>query len=294
MSLEDELQEARDNFFIGNFERAIELCQAAAAMDDMTANEANAMVGRAYLSLSNMEKIKTMQNAECPGQRAAALFAVLTRSRNEQQKEQAKERLIALAKETGDMHCAAMTASIYAGDGLWNDAVQTASSHPTLEMQALKVFFLLMCNQVDMAEKRLREAAGSNDDSGAYRLAQAAVHLATGNAEEAYLTYCDLATQFPKQQGEEVGSLLLQTGKGVSNMQRGMWTEAVEDLTSVLDQDRPDANVLVNLCTCATHLGNREDFEKHLARLTQIAPTHPFVVKTQSISTAFQRFAASQ
>merc|ERR1711972_787830 len=89
-------------------------------------------------------------------------------------------------------------------------------------MQALCVFFCLNCNQVSMAEKLLHDMAGNNDDSAAFRLASAAVKLATGDPEEAYLTYCDLCTQFPPVEGEDssTGSVLLQTGKALANMQR--------------------------------------------------------------------------
>merc|ERR1719478_831518 len=98
-----------------------------------------------------------------------------------------------------------------------------AQAHPTLEMQALCVFFALICNQVHMAEQMVHKMSGTNDDSAAYRLASAAVKLATGDPEEAYLTYCDLSGQFPAVDGEESGSVLLETGKAVANMQRGMF-----------------------------------------------------------------------
>merc|ERR1719291_819813 len=129
------------------------------------------------------------------------------------------------------MSTSALAACALALEGVWQDAVQLTTAHPTLEMQALRVFVLLMCNQASAAEKQLGDMKGSNDDSGAFRLAQAAVHLATGNPEEAYLTYCDLSAQFPVVEGDDTGagSVLLLTGKAVANMQRGMFSEAVED-----------------------------------------------------------------
>mmetsp|Transcript_11369 Transcript_11369/g.16129 ORF Transcript_11369/g.16129 Transcript_11369/m.16129 type:complete len:128 (+) Transcript_11369:1-384(+) len=85
-----------------------------------------------------------MQNSECAGQKAAALTAVLTKSKNEQQRQQAKERLVTLAKETHDMSSAALAACMLASDGSWQDAVAMTQAHPTMEMQAMHVFFLLM------------------------------------------------------------------------------------------------------------------------------------------------------
>merc|ERR1711957_352510 len=174
-------------------------------------------------------------------------------------------------------------------------SVQMTMAHTTLEMQALRVFILLMCNQAGAAEKQLADMKGSNDDSGAFRLAQAAVHLATGNPEEAYLTYCDLSAQFPLVEGDDSGasSVLLETGKAVANMQRGMFTEAVEDLQRALTAGPNDVDVLVNLCCCMTHLGRKDEFKQHYAKLEQVNPTHPYVVKTQSIKNVFARFKAS-
>merc|ERR1712113_18943 len=174
-------------------------------------------------------------------------------------------------------------------------AVKTASTHPTQEMQALCIFFCLCCNQIGMAEKRLQEMGGQNDDSASYRLAAAAVKLATGDPEEAYLMYCDLVTQFPPVEGEDsgTGSVLLQTGKALANMQRGMYAEAVEDLDRARAVAPNDPDVLVNLCCCMTHLGKKDEFNQYYASLERSSPTHPYVVKTQNISSAFARFKAN-
>jgi len=293
--MDDELQEIRDNFYVGNFAKVSALCESLTASDDIAQNECDAIKGRCCLSLGAMEKLKAMQNSECPGQRAAACMIVLMKSKKPEQAAQAKDRLKALAEDTQDASAAALAANAFAMEGSWADAVAMTQAHPVLEMQALRVYILLMCNQPAMAEKQLQEMTGTNDDSAVFRMAQAAVHLATGNPEEAYLTYCDLSSQFPSVEGDDEsgGSVLLQTGKAVANMQRGMFNEAVEDLNRALPNAPNDPDLLVNLCCCATHLGKKDEFQQHYAKLEQVAPTHPYVVKTQSIKTVFQRFRAS-
>jgi predicted Zn-dependent protease len=237
-----------------------------------------------------------MQNSDIPGQRAAALMAVVNKSKNEAQVSSAKERLHTLAKDTQDTSSTMMSAICMANDGSWAEAAQLTKAHPTLEMQALSVFLCLCCNQVNMAENLLKEMSGNNDDAVAYRLASAAVKLATGDPEEAYLTYCDLSTQFPPVDGDESGSgsLLLLTGKALANMQRGMFTEAVEDLQRGIATAPNDADTLVNLCCCMTHLGKKDQFTEYYAKLEQACPSHPYVAKTQSIKTIFARFKANQ
>lgn len=292
---DDELQEVRDNFYVGNFQKALQLCESTSVSNDIAQNELNATLARCCLSIPVFDRLKAMQNSECAGQQAAAIMAVILKSKNEAQRQSAKERLHNLANTSHDMSCAMMSSVVLAMDGSWNDAVQLTAAHPTLEMQALCVFLCLACGQVGLAEKKLAEMKGNNDDASAYRMATAAVKLATGDPEEAYLTYSDLCTQFPPGDGgdSETGSVLLQTGKALANMQRGMYTEAVEDLDRAISKAPNDPDVLINLCACMTNLGKKEDFKQFYAKLEAAAPTHPYVVKTQSISGVFARFKAS-
>lgn len=291
--MEDELQEVRDNFYVGNFAKTLQMSEGVMPSSDLTQFENDAMSARCFYAIGKFDQLKAMQNSQNPGQKATALFAVITKAPKEQVRNSAKEHLLKLAKETQDMTATMLAAIVTAGDGSYTDAVQMCKTHPTLEMQALCVFFALLCNQAAMAEKMLLDMKGSNDDSVAYRMASAAVKLATGDPEEAYLTYCDLSAQFPAVDGEEGGSVLMETGKAVANMQRGMFTEAVEDLQRALTQAPDDADILVNLCCCTTHLNKLDEFQQHFAKLEKVKPAHPYVVKTQGISQAFARFKAS-
>merc|ERR1719440_1993239 len=152
------------------------------------------------------DKLKAFMGSESPGQRAAAFFHVITRSPKEEQKQKGKEKLKEHIAEKQDMSSSILGANILAMDGNYQDALNLTLAHPTLEMQALRVFIYLMCTQAGLAEKQLQEMAGNNDESACYQIASAAVHLATGNPEESYLTYCDLASKFPIVEGEDSGS----------------------------------------------------------------------------------------
>jgi len=292
---DDELQEVRDNFYVGNFQKALQLCESTSASNEMTQNELGATLARCYLSIAHTEPLKAMQNSEVPGQRAALLVAMIMKSPKPEQVAAAKERLATLAKETQDVSCTMLHASVLAMDGNWNEAAQLTKAHPVQEMQALTVFLCLSCNQFSMAEKILKDMKGTNDDSAVYRLAAAAVKLATGDPEEAYLTYCDLSSQFPPVEGDDSGSgsTLLQTGKALANMQRGMFTEAVEDLQRALATAPNDPGVLANLCCCATHLGKKDEFQQYYTTLEKVDPKNPFVMKTQGMKAVFSKFKAS-
>merc|ERR1712224_672463 len=167
--------------------------------------------------------------------------------------------------DTHDVPTAALAASTLAHNNELPDAITLAQGHQTLEMQALRVFIYLLANRADLAERQLREMTGSNDDAAVYRVASAAVKLATGDPQEGYLTYCDLASQFPGD-AEESNSTILSVGKVVANMQRGMFTEAVEDLARAQAVAPNEADVLVNMCCCATHLKKPDEFAQRFSQ----------------------------
>jgi len=292
---DDELQEIRDNFYVGNYQKAAQVCEITTGSNDFAQAELGAIIGRCCLGIPDDAKLKTMQQSEIHGQKACFYMKHFMIANTPDRKQKAQGLITDLATSTQDMSCAQLAAITQAMQGDWAEAVKTASMHPTQEMQALCIFFCLCCNQIGMAEKRLQEMGGQNDDSASYRLASAAVKLATGDPEEAYLTYCDLVTQFPPVEGEDsgTGSVLLQTGKALANMQRGMYAEAVEDLDRALAVAPNDPDVLVNLCCCMTHTCQQAEFDKYYAQLEQVAPSHPYVKKTQGIKDIFARFKAS-
>jgi len=191
------------------------------------------------------------------------------------------------------MSTAALAAIALQMDDALNDAASLAMSHPTLEMQEFVLNILLKCNQVSKAEKMLAGMSSSNDDSAAYKMANAAVKIVTGDAKEAYLTYCDLAGQLPSVEDDARGSVLLQTAKAVANMHRGMFPEAEEELKGALELAPTNPDVLTNLCACAVHLQEQKDFQAYYAKLEQVSPDNPYVIKTQGISSVFQRFTAT-
>lgn len=291
--MEDELQEVRDNFYVGNFQKALQLCENSNPSSDISAFERDATLARCSLSLMQTEKLKNMMASESPGQRAAAFFHVITKSPKEDQRQKAKEKLKEHIAEKQDMSSSILGANILAMDGNFQDALNLTVAHPTLEMQALRVFIYLLCNQVGLAEKQLQDMSGSNDDSAAYLMASAAVNLAAGNPEESYLTYCDLSSKFPMTDGEDSGSTLLQIGKALANMQRGMWQEALEDLQRAYTMSPNDPDLLVNLCCCMIHTKKEAEFQQYYDALEKVAPNHPYVKKTQGMNEAFARFKAS-
>merc|ERR1712039_289604 len=116
--MDEELQEIRDNFYVGNFQKCLQLCESAKAanFDDVAQAELGATLARCCLSIPIFDRLKAMQNSEMPGQQAAALMAVILKSKNEQQRGSAKERLQTLASSSQDPSCAMLAAIVLSMD----------------------------------------------------------------------------------------------------------------------------------------------------------------------------------
>jgi len=50
-AMDDELQEVRDNFYAGNFQKALQLCESTTADNDISQNELGAMLARCCLAI---------------------------------------------------------------------------------------------------------------------------------------------------------------------------------------------------------------------------------------------------
>jgi len=291
--MEDELQEAKDHFYIGNYAGALGMLENASCSNDLSQAERDALLARTYLCLGQYDKLKAMQSSDSPGQKAAALMAVFTKSRNEQQKASAKDRLVELAKSSHDPSTTSLAAMAHCAQNEFLDAVQLTEGATQTELQALRVQIFLMMNRLDMAEKQLRQLKATNDDSAVTRLADCAVNLNNGNSQEAFLTYCDLESQYLGEETDAVSPLLL-NGKAVANMQRQLFTEAWEDLTRAATVAPNDPNTLVNMVCCSANMKEKnEEFAKHLKTLEDSQPGNPYVVKSKQMSDAFTRFAKS-
>merc|ERR1719453_571817 len=145
--------------------------EGATCSNDLSQGERDSLLARCYLSLGQYDKLKAMQNSDCPGQKATALMAVFSKTRNEQQKASAKDRLVELAKTSHDAPTTALAAMAMASSNELTDAVQLTQGASQMEMQALRVQLFMQMHRMDLAEKQLRELTATSDDSSVTRLA---------------------------------------------------------------------------------------------------------------------------
>ena len=271
--MDEDLIEGFDNFVIGNFQACLDLHSSVKESNFLW----EALCARCHLALDHLDELKSLP---C----GTAFFTVFKKSVVESQKRAAFEKVLENAV-SGDPVAAyyACVARAIAGDLI--DAINYAksclSASPS-EFNALIVLFSLKINRPDLAQNVLHSAM-KRDDSAAAKLVSAIAALYAGKNTEAYSCYSDLIAQFSAE-----SSLALANGRAVANLQRGMLSEASEDLDNCLTLKPTDADSLVNqICKCAL---SGSDTQIHIDVLAQNHPSHPIVYKLAQMNDAFAKF----
>jgi len=282
----------RDNFYCGNFPRVLELAEQIEGNDF---GEKLDLVSRSHLCQGQLDKIKGLQNSTVPGQQATAFKTVVQRSQDGSKKQQALERLTALAKQSRDPNAMALASAALAEQDDFAGALELIKDSRSPELLAQRVQYFIMINRVDLAEKQLMELKSVAGDCTIVNMAVCMVLIATGNHQEAYLTYTDLADQFaPNEDDPTQASALLLLGKGVANMQRNLWEEALSDLAKSARADAGRAETLVNTICCNARMSDEDAFSTNVKQFKDAFASHPMSMKLEECNAAFTRFNAAR
>ncbi|CEL94259.1 unnamed protein product [Vitrella brassicaformis CCMP3155] len=295
---EDELTQARDHFYVGNYDKAISLAEGSFPNNDMAMAERDALVARAKVAMGDLATIRQWETAASPSLQAVAIAAKYAQTTEEGAKRELLEGVKQLSESSKDATAQYLSAALLAGSDDLQKAVQETLQTPTLEMQALHIQILMLMDRVDLAEQKLEQMSSTNEDAAVTKLASCWVNQGTGNYQEAYLTYCDVQAQYPTEtedadESKSLGSVQLLNGKAVANMARSNWQEALEDLQRAQQQNGDDIPTLANLIAVYRHLRKDEDAEQCYNRLKSVCPDHPLVAKTTLVQNAFTRFKQS-
>ena len=292
--MEEELIEAFDNFVIGNFQAVLDLAQARdgkRGSSEFSQVMWASICARCHLALGHMDKVREFAKSSSAALAATAYFAVFQRSQEDpQRKAAALEKIITAANQSNGepVSCYyACVARAMAGDVM--DAInygKAVSASSPAEFNALRAQFCLMINRIDLASKTLAEAAANRDDSAAAKLVTAMHLIVSGRPNEACMSYSDLIAQF--NAAEIKTALPLANGRAVGNIQRGMFSEAAEDLEETADEN---ADSLRNLICCLSWQGKRREALVALDRLGKLDSAHALLHETRRLSQAFAQFA---
>jgi tetratricopeptide (TPR) repeat protein len=284
--MDEDLIEGFDNFVIGNFNQCLELAERARPSSEFSSFLWTSLKARSHLALNHMEKIRELKQSPHPALQGTAYFAVFQKSAQEAQRKTAFDKVVENANNSnGEAVSCYYSCVARAIGGDLIDAINYAKavngSSPS-EFNGLRAQFSLAINRPDLAKKILSTEL-VNDDSAAAKLIAAMFALITGNAQEACMSYSDLIAQFGAD-----ASLSLVNGRAVGNIQRGLYTEAQEDLENVLSASPGDADSIRNMIACQVWQGKTNEAREWLSKLPG---NHALVADLNKVDSAFSQFA---
>ena len=269
----DELLEANDQFFVGNFEKSAELA-------DVTAG-GEALAARAALAAGKTEKIRGLQHSEIPSLRAIAVFHVFANA--PAQRAAALTKLEEISRSTRDPISLYLHGCALAILGRSIEALNLEIGKSE-DLHALKIQIALLAERSDLAAKISGDLARA--DSSAAKFGQGLAAIANGRADEAYLCFNDLGNQFDAEENPGIAG-----ARGAANLCRRLWSEALEDSELVLKKFPGHQECLVNAACAAYRMGRAADAGNFLRSLPG---DHPLISRgPKSVEEACSRFANS-
>jgi len=266
----------------------MELVQNANVSGDFQKAELAAIRARTFLGMRKFGELKSMKDSNVAGEKAAAFMTIFLNSVQDKQRMQAKESLTELANKTKDLSAIALAAILLAHLEEYIEAINLIASYDTLDIKALRAQIYFLMRRPDLADPIIKEMNQSAEDSAVTKMVTSLFNVATGNHQEAFLTYCDLQALYGEESNETPSTILL-TSKAGCNLHRGLYAEALEDLQSALAVNNRDADSLINMAAVSVHLD--QDWESHFNSLKEKCAHHPFVAKLNTLNQAIDAFA---
>jgi coatomer protein complex subunit epsilon len=285
----DELYVLRNNFWLGNYQRAITEGSSLSRLSEALKIEAKEFVYRSYIALGQFN-IVIDEIADDPSI-ATSLQAVKLLARYLSQPQDKEMVLMTLNEwltgpQTGNPSTLQLIAAIiYLHEDNTKDALRCIHLGATMEHLALTTQIYLQMNRPELAQKTVRSMQQADEDATLTQLAIAWSHLGTGGAklQEAAYIFDELIDKF------EATSMLL-NGHAVANIHLGKYEEAERLLVEALSKGQNDPNTLINIICCFKHQGKSSDLvTRYVNQLKTVAPQHGFVMKLNTVEGAFKR-----
>ena len=291
MSDPDELFVLRNNFWLGNYQKAIAEGSSLGRLSEALKIESKEFVYRSYIALGQFN-IVIDEVSDSPST-PSSLQAVKLLARYLSQPQDKEIILITLnewlsGQQTGNPSTLQLIAAlIYMHEDNTKEALRCIHLGATMEQLALSTQIYLKMNRLELASKTVKMMQQADEDATLTQLALAWIHMASGGAklQEAAYIFDELAGKF------EPTSMLL-NGQAVANIHLGKFEEAERLLVEALSKGQNDPNTLVNIICCFQHQGKPMDLvTRYVNQLKSVAPEHAFVKQLTTVGGAFQRVA---
>nr|CAG4644982.1 EOG090X0A8E [Leptodora kindtii] len=271
----DELYEVKTNFYIGNYQTAINEANKLKVSTPEMKLERDIFLYRAYIAL---RKYGVVIN-EISGSSSQQLQALKTLAEYFAQPSK-REAIVAKLDQqmSGSLDvenyafCLA-AATIYYNEAAYENALKVLHQSDHLECHTLMLQIYLKMDRIDLARKELKTLQEKDDDAIVTQLASSWVNLLTGGdkLQEAYYTFTELADK-------NTTTALLLNGQATCYIGQGKYEEAESALQEALEKDSNNSDTLVNLIVLSQIVGKAAEVtSRYLSQLKDSAPEHPLV-----------------
>jgi coatomer protein complex subunit epsilon len=269
----DSLFPVYNNFFIGNYQVAINEGYELQGLSVTDATERDCYVYRSHIALGNHQLVIDEITDESPTALRAVKLLATYKSRPHE-----REQCIATCQEwlsdealAANANVQLISALVFAAEDNLVEAMKCCHTSLSLELMGLMIHLLVKMDRPELAEKHLRSMQAADDDATLTQLATAWVNLAQGGSkiQDAFYVYQELGDKY-------AWTSKLYNGSAACQMAMGRYDDAEKDLVEAINRDSKDPDTLQNLAVCALHLG--KPTTRFLNQLKTLAPK-PFAIE---------------
>merc|ERR1712137_197853 len=283
---DDSLYLVRTNYYIGNFQAAINEAQSNMDEDGSGEEAKNVFVYRSYIGLGNYELVQDEIADGSPD----SLLAVRLFARYAQHPEKVQTILQELAN-LSDEQAIVMTCLIYYSESQVDEGLKAGANIKSQEGQLLMIYGLLALNCHDKANEIVKRMQQEDEDNILTILASAWCSvISSTNLKDAYYQYQDTIDKFGP-------TPLLLNGMAIYNMKADQFELAKSALQDALEKSSNDADTLANMIAVSSFSGKSLDQIDSLRtrksrQLAGSSPNHKWLVNLRQFEERFDRSAA--
>jgi coatomer protein complex subunit epsilon len=294
MAEPDELYTLRAQYWLGHYTLALDEGRQAARrpMPPHLKSEREELVLRCQLALGQYDLViaEGSGGGKSPSMQALALHARYLSASPEARPSVVDSLKVLLSQPDAPSNTSLQLTAchVFLHANLLREALQCVHMGLTMEHLSMCVQIYIKIDRLDLANDALNLLKQADEDSVLAQLGSAQVAIASGRSrsEDAVHLLSGLSEQYGP-------SIMLLNCLAVANMVGGRYEAAEGNLREAMGEEfggERDADTLVNMVVCGTHLGRKgEEVEKYLGLLRGGFGDHPFVQGLVQVEGAFER-----
>nr|CAG4646444.1 EOG090X0A8E [Macrothrix elegans] len=291
----DELFDVKAQFYIGNYQSAINEAQKLKLYASDLKTERDIYVFRSYIALRKygvvMSEISSRSPVEFQPLKTLAEYFAYPNKRNEitvQLDEQVSTNL-----NSNNYLFLIVASTIYYNEGNFENVLKIMHQSDHLECHALMLQTYLKMDRIDLAKRELKVMQEIDEDAVLTQLSSVWVNLLIGGDkfQEAYYTLQELADKYST-------TALLLNGQASCFINQGKYEEAESVLQEALEKDSNYTDTYQNLVVLGQLSGKTPDVcNRYFSQLNDSAPEHSivkdFLLKEKEFDTLTNNYIAS-